>query len=172
MSQLPSWLLLPAAGLVLAAEFAVSLRHPVHPSPNSPSRPPLLSPLCRGAITGKDAGVEELVLAEKIIAHLIKREQVRLRAAGVAQQDPMAVQAPTLARRATPMVAPACSAFLTPTTAPTEPNPPSPSTLRTRLQVLLVVEQPERQADEAAADYAKRLQNDRVLALNPNYAAE
>lgn len=57
--------------------------------------------------------MEELVLAEKIIAHLIKREQV-----------------------------------------------------------LLVVEQPERQADEAAADYAKRLQSDRVLALNPNYAAE
>lgn len=38
--------------------------------------------------------------------------------------------------------------------------------------MLLVVEQPERQADEAAADYAKRLQSDRVLALNPNYAAE
>lgn len=97
--------------------------------------------------------MEELVLAEKIIAHLIKREQVRPLAGRGTQQDPTAVQAPTLARYSTPMTAP-------PTHCPT------------RLQVLLVVEQPERQADEAAADYAKRLQNDRVLALNPNYAAE
>lgn len=67
----------------------------------------------RGAVKEKEAGVEELVLAEKIIAHLIKRERV-----------------------------------------------------------LLVTQQPERQADEPAADYAKRLQNDRVLALNPNYSAE
>ena len=61
----------------------------------------------------KEQGVEEIVLAEKIIAHLIKREQV-----------------------------------------------------------LLVVEQPQRAAGEAAADFGKRLQNDRVLALNPNYTAE
>jgi hypothetical protein len=57
--------------------------------------------------------VEELMLAEKIIAHLIKREQV-----------------------------------------------------------LLVVEQPVREEGEAAADFGKRLQNERVLALNPNYSAE
>lgn len=39
-------------------------------------------------------------------------------------------------------------------------------------QVLLVVAQPEREAEEPAADYARRLQNERVLALNPNYSAE
>lgn len=54
---------------------------------------------------------------------------------------------------------------------PTNP-PPCPAHKHTWPQVLLVVEQPERQAEEAAADYAKRLQNDRVLALNPNFTAE
>ena len=68
---------------------------------------------CRGAIKDREQGVEEIVLAEKIIAHLIKREQV-----------------------------------------------------------LLVVEQPARAEGESAADYGKRLQNERVLALNPNYSAE
>lgn len=77
-----------------------------------PCYPPGSCP-CRGAIKEKEAGVEEVVLAEKIIAHLIKREQV-----------------------------------------------------------LLVVEAPTRGEGEAAADFAKRLQNDRVLALNPNYSAE
>ncbi|KAL4448853.1 hypothetical protein ABPG77_007570 [Micractinium sp. CCAP 211/92] len=67
----------------------------------------------RGAVKEKEAGVEEIMLAEKIIAHLIKREQV-----------------------------------------------------------LLVVAQPERDEGELAADYARRLQNERVLALNPNYSAE
>ena len=37
-----------------------------------------------------------------------------------------------------------------------------------RDQVLMVVEQPERAEGEAAADYGKRLQHERVLALNPN----
>ena len=41
-----------------------------------------------------------------------------------------------------------------------------------REQVLLVVEQPVREEGEAAADFGKRLQNERVLALNPNYTAE
>ncbi|KAI3430537.1 hypothetical protein D9Q98_005130 [Chlorella vulgaris] len=67
----------------------------------------------KGAIKEKDAGVEEVMLAEKIIAHLIKREQV-----------------------------------------------------------LLVVDQPIRGEGEAAIDFAKRLQSDRVLSLNPNYSAE
>lgn len=75
--------------------------------------PALPSCLCSGAVKEKEAGVEEIVLAEKIIAHLIKREQV-----------------------------------------------------------LLVVGQPERQEGEAAGDYARRMQNERVLALNPNYSAE
>ena len=36
-------------------------------------------------------------------------------------------------------------------------------------QVLMVVERPERNDGESAADYGKRLQNERVLALNPNF---
>lgn len=67
----------------------------------------------RGAVTTREQGVQEIVLAEKIVAHLIRREQV-----------------------------------------------------------LLVVDQPERREGEAAADFAKRLQLERVLALNPNYSAE
>lgn len=51
------------------------------------------------------------------------------------------------------------------------PLPPLPPLLPPP-QVLLVVDQPEREADEAAADYAKRLQSDRMLALNPNYSAD
>ena len=39
-------------------------------------------------------------------------------------------------------------------------------------QVLMVVEQPQREEGEAGMDYAKRLQNERVLALNPNYSFE
>lgn len=37
------------------------------------------------------------------------------------------------------------------------------------LQVLMVLETPQRAEGEAAADYAKRVQNERILALNPNY---
>ena len=33
----------------------------------------------------------------------------------------------------------------------------------------MVVERPERAQGESAADYGARLQNERVLALNPNY---
>ena len=36
-------------------------------------------------------------------------------------------------------------------------------------QVLMVVERPERAQGESAAVYGARLQNERVLALNPNY---
>ena len=36
----------------------------------------------------------------------------------------------------------------------------------------MVVEQPQREEGEAGMDYAKRLQNERVLALNPNYSFE
>lgn len=61
-----------------------------------------------------------------------------------------------------------CSCLNTPCNPPTR----CPAHQPPPLQVLLVVEQPERQAEEAAADYAKRLQNDRVLALNPNFTAE
>ncbi|PSC76526.1 DNA replication licensing factor Mcm6 [Micractinium conductrix] len=67
----------------------------------------------RGAVKQKEESVEEIVLAEKIIAHLIKKDQV-----------------------------------------------------------LVVVEQPQREAGEASADYALRVQNERVLMLNPNYALE
>jgi hypothetical protein len=57
--------------------------------------------------------VEEVLLAEKIIAHLIKRDQV-----------------------------------------------------------LLVLEAPTRAEGESSSDFAKRLQNDRILALNPNFSAD
>jgi hypothetical protein len=57
--------------------------------------------------------VEEVMLAEKIIAHLIKREQV-----------------------------------------------------------LLVVDAPARAEGEAAHDFSRRLQSERVLALNPNFATD
>jgi DNA replication licensing factor MCM6 len=67
----------------------------------------------KGAIAGREQGVAEIVLAEKIVAHLVRREQV-----------------------------------------------------------LLVVDAPERGEGEGAAEFAKRLQNDRVLALNPNYSVE
>lgn len=67
----------------------------------------------REAIKDRNQGVEEIVLAEKIIAHLIRKDQV-----------------------------------------------------------LLVVDQPTRNEGEAAADFNKRVQNERVLALNPNYAME
>ncbi|KDD75143.1 hypothetical protein H632_c845p0, partial [Helicosporidium sp. ATCC 50920] len=67
----------------------------------------------RGAVLDHEAGVQEIVLAEKIIGHLVKKEQV-----------------------------------------------------------LLVVQEPEREQGEGAAAFARRLQNDRVLALHPNYAVE
>lgn len=86
---------------------------PVLTCPCPLTSPPKPAILLRGAIKEKDAGVEEVMLAEKIIAHLIKREQV-----------------------------------------------------------LLVVDQPIRGEGEAAIDFAKRLQSDRVLSLNPNYSAE
>ena len=38
--------------------------------------------------------------------------------------------------------------------------------------VLLVVETPERAAEDDDAAYARRVQRDRVLALNPNFAVE
>lgn len=134
---------------------------PVPPPPASRS----------GAIKGREEGVEELVLAEKIVAHLVKREQVGLSRwgrgrAGRGWQGRLD-QADGPGWRAG-----GCTSFLTlppdaALTAPApRPPPPRPP------QVLLVVEQPERQPDEPAADFAKRLQNDRVLALNPNYSAE
>ena len=64
----------------------------------------------QGVITDRAQGIEEIVLAEKIVAHLIKRESV-----------------------------------------------------------LLVVDQPEQLEGESGADYARRAQRERVLALNPNY---
>jgi len=67
----------------------------------------------QGAITTREDGVKEIVLAEKIVAHLVKREQV-----------------------------------------------------------LLVVETPERREGEEPADFAKRSQLERLLALNPNYSAD
>lgn len=67
----------------------------------------------RGVVKEKEVGVEEILLAEKIIAHLVKRDQV-----------------------------------------------------------LQVVGQPARDEGEGAADYGRRLQSERILALNPNYAAE
>jgi len=67
----------------------------------------------RGAINTREQGVQEIVLAEKIVGHLIRREQV-----------------------------------------------------------LLVVDQPSRREGEAADAFAKRLQLERVLALNPNYSPE
>jgi DNA replication licensing factor MCM6 len=67
----------------------------------------------QGAITTREEGVKEIVLAEKILAHLIRREQV-----------------------------------------------------------LLVVESPERREGESATDFAKRVQLERVLAMNPNYSMD
>lgn len=67
----------------------------------------------RGAITTREQGVEEIILAEKIIGHLIRREAV-----------------------------------------------------------LLVVDQPERREGEDGGEYAKRVQMDRVLTLNPNYSVD
>ena len=67
----------------------------------------------QGAITTREDGVKEIVLAEKIVAHLVKREQI-----------------------------------------------------------LLVVETPERREGEETADFAKRSQLERLLALNPNYSAD
>ena len=53
------------------------------------------------------------------------------------------------------------------------PNTTQPPRPPLRLpQVLVVVEQPQREAGEASADYALRVQNERVLMLNPNYALE
>lgn len=67
----------------------------------------------RGAITTREQGVEEIVLAEKIVGHLIRREAV-----------------------------------------------------------LLVVDQPERREGESGIEYTKRVQMERVLALNPNYSID
>ena len=38
--------------------------------------------------------------------------------------------------------------------------------------IIVVVETPDREADEEEADYQLRVKRDRVLALNPNYAPE
>jgi len=67
----------------------------------------------QGAISTREDGVKEIVLAEKIVAHLVKREQV-----------------------------------------------------------LLVVESPDRREGEEAAEFAKRVQLERMLALNPNYSTD
>jgi DNA replication licensing factor MCM6 len=69
--------------------------------------------VARGAVASREAGVAEIVLAEKIVAHLVRREQV-----------------------------------------------------------LLVVDQPERRAGEGSPEFARRCQNERVLALNPNFSVE
>ena len=84
---------------------------------------PLLTPACprplptppprRQAIVGREQGVEELVLAEKVVGHLVRKEQV-----------------------------------------------------------LMVVQQPERGEGESAGAYARRALDERVLALNPNFATE
>lgn len=67
----------------------------------------------QGAITTREEGVKEIVLAEKIVAHLIRREQV-----------------------------------------------------------LLVVETPEKREGEEVKEYAKRVQLERLLALNPNFSQD
>jgi hypothetical protein len=67
----------------------------------------------RNAIPDREAGFEEIVLAEKVIAHLVRREGS-----------------------------------------------------------VVVVETPERRPEESSAEYGKRLQNERLLALSPNYSAE
>ena len=67
----------------------------------------------QGAITTREEGVKEIVLAEKIVAHLIRREQV-----------------------------------------------------------LLVVETPEKREGEEVKEYAKRIQLERLLALNPNFSQD
>jgi DNA replication licensing factor MCM6 len=69
--------------------------------------------VARGAVASREAGVEEIVLAEKVVAHLVRREQV-----------------------------------------------------------LLVVDQPERREGEGGPEFARRCQNERVLALNPNFSVE
>jgi hypothetical protein len=69
--------------------------------------------VARGAVASREAGVAEIVLAEKVAAHLVRREQV-----------------------------------------------------------LLVVDQPERRAGESSPEFARRCQNERVLALNPNFSVE
>ena len=72
-----------------------------------------LRPCRRGAISSHTQAMEEIVLVEKVLAHLVKREQA-----------------------------------------------------------VVVVEQPERAEGEAAADFGKRVQVERVLALNPNYSGD
>lgn len=91
------------------------------------------------------------MLAEKIIAHLVKREQVCGGACTRIQWHGECRRLQRPSRRAC-VDEPMCIIPL--------------------LQVLLVVAQPERTEGEPAADYARRLQNERVLALNPNFSAE
>lgn len=69
--------------------------------------------VAQGAITTREEGVKEIVLAEKIVAHLIRKEGV-----------------------------------------------------------LLVVDTPARHEAEEAKDYAKRVQLERLLALNPNFSQD
>jgi hypothetical protein len=44
--------------------------------------------------------------------------------------------------------------------------------LRALVQIILVVQTPDRLEGEDAVTYNTRLKNDRILALNPNYSAE
>ena len=69
--------------------------------------------VAQGAITTREDGVKEIILAEKIVAHLIRKEGV-----------------------------------------------------------LLVVDTPARGPDEEAKEYAKRVQLERLLALNPNFSQD
>lgn len=69
--------------------------------------------VAQGAITTREEGVKEIVLAEKIVAHLIRKEGI-----------------------------------------------------------LLVVDTPAQRDAEEARDYAKRVQLERLLALNPNFSQD
>ena len=69
--------------------------------------------VAREAVQSREQGVQEIILAEKIITHLVRREKV-----------------------------------------------------------LMVLEMPQREDGESAAEFMKRLQLDRVLGIHPNYAGD
>ncbi len=119
------------------------------------------------------------MLAEKIIAHLIKREQVgraaawRVGGGTLARTTSTSVSSWAVApggAGASMRTAAVAAASVLGTWMCAPLNRTCDHTAP--LQVLLVVAQPERDEGELAADYARRLQNERVLALNPNYSAE
>eukprot|EP00887_Chlorella_sp_A99_P007318 scaffold2.g7318.t1 len=131
----------------------------------------------RKAIANREAGVDEILLAEKIIAHLIKRDQ-----AGAA----LGATISFLQGRGPAARGRACSPGRSPRAPSPRPRPPAPSAAPSHphhppppnhpapppcpAQVLAVVEQPTARLEgESGLDFAKRLQNDRVLAVNPNY---